>query len=221
MKKILSICCCLILYCAAVFSQNPTHNDTTIAQQTPVLMKQSLLFSTNMLGWSMSVGKLLKQKEFHRFKKSGYEKIVTKNRILYGTIGYFHQPKFQDNWSLTAEYAMTRRNKNGFYSEFTPFLGVSRAFLPASTYTVGDNGTVTKENLAGSWYLTGGFSTGLGKAFDATKGQPLKTLSAKFVLQGFYPNFKFVAIKPYFQLSSAWGIPKFHTHSVKTVKYKS
>ena len=184
-------------------------------------MKQSLLFSTNILGWSMSVGKLLKQKETHWFKKSGLEKIRTKSRILYGTIGYFHQPKFQDNWFLTAEYAMTRRNKSGFYSEFTPFLGVSRAFLPASTYTVSDNGIVAKENLAGSWYLTGGFSTGLGKAFEANKGQLLKTLSAKFVLQSFYPNFKFVAIKPYFQLSSAWGIPKFQTHSVKTIKYKS
>ena len=219
MKKTIILCCLCLFY----FSKNNAqtqHTDTTIAQQTPVLMKHSLLFSTNVLGWRMGVGKLLKQKETHRFKQSGVEKIRTKSRALYANIAYFYQPDFQHNWSLTAEYAMSRRNKNGFYSEFTPFLGLTRTFLTATTYTVSDNGTVNKENLAGNWYLTGGFSTGLGRAFDGQKGQPLKTLSANFVLQTFYPSFRFIAIKPYFQLSSTWALPKSPTNSVKIVKYK-
>ena len=95
MKKILSICCCLMLYCAAIFSQNPTHNDTTITQKTPVLMKQSLLLSTNILGWSMSVGKLLKQKETHWFKKSGLEKYGQKAAFYTAQSAIFTNPNFK------------------------------------------------------------------------------------------------------------------------------
>ena len=144
-------------------------NDTVLTQKSAVLLKQNFLFSTNSKGWQMGIGKLLKQKEIHVLKKSGIEKVRTKSRALYGNIGYYYQPQFQHNWSLTAEYALGHAYQNGFYSEFSPFLGVSRTFLTGTTYTVGDNGTVTKDNLAGNWYVTGGFSTGLGVNFEKPK----------------------------------------------------
>ena len=104
-------------------------NDTILTPKSAILMKQDFMFSTNSKGWQIGIGKLLKQKEIHVLKKSGIEKIRTKNRILYGNIAYYYQPKFQHNWSLTAEYTMSHAYQNGFYSEFSPFLGVSRTFL--------------------------------------------------------------------------------------------
>ena len=195
--------------------------DTVLTQQSAVSMRQSFLFSTNSIGGQMGIGKLLKQKEIHRFKKSGYEKIATKSRFLYGNIGYYYQPDFQHNWSLTADYTLSRTSKNGFYSEFSPFLGISRTFLTATTYTVGDSGNVTKKHLAGNWYLTSGFSTGLGVNFRQPKWASLKTIAAKLVVQTFYPNFRFIAIKPYFQLQTAWELPKKQTNFTKKIKFKN
>ena len=195
--------------------------DTVFTQQSAVSMRQSFLFSTNSIGGQIGIGKLLKQREIHRFKKSGVEKITTKSRFLYGNIGYYYQPDFQHNWFLTADYTLSRTSKKGFYSEFSPFLGVSRTFLTATTYTVGDNGSVTKKNLAGNWYVTSGFSTGLGVNFEKPKLGYLKTIAAKLVVQTFYPNFKFIAIKPYFQLQTAWELPKKQTSFTKKIKFKS
>ncbi|MDZ7879666.1 MAG: hypothetical protein U5L45_18455 [Saprospiraceae bacterium] len=224
MKKILYFCLIMLHFSIISEAQNAlkmTKNDTIIAIKSPILTKQSLLFSTNSLGGQIGVGKLLKQRETHRFTKSGQERIKTKSRALYATLGYYYQPDFQHNWSLAAEYAMSRVNRKGLYSEFAPFLGVSRTFLTATSYSVSDNGVVTKDNLAGNWYVTGGFSTGLGKHFETPKWGSLETVSAKFVLQTFYPNFKFIAIKPYFQVQTTWELPKFETNAQKMIKFKS
>jgi hypothetical protein len=195
-------------------------NDTIVSAKSPILMRNSLIFSRPFLGWQSGIGKLVSQREKHILRASGHESVRTRSRFLYANVGYYNQPSLHQNWFLTAEYSMYHILKNGFYTEFTPMLGVSRTFLPNTTYEIGANNVVKQVKFAGNWYLTTGFSAGIGKSFSKPKHIPLKAINAKLVSQIFYPNFRFFALKPYFELNSIWEINKIQTVFSKNISYK-
>lgn len=207
----------------ASYAQSPTkiiRADTVVSMRTPVLLRPSFWFTNKLLGAQVGLGKTVALKEKHVFKRSGKEKINTKSRVLYGNLGYYDQPGLHQNALLTAEYAMTRANRRGFYTEFTPLLGVSRTFLPGTTYEVDDVGNVSIDKNAGNWTLTGGLGLGLGKSFENKPFHPLKTISARLVTQVFYPNFRFVSLKPSLQLNTTWELNRLQTLVDKKIKYR-
>jgi hypothetical protein len=215
---------CWSAFFVVTFAQNISKNppkDTSIVIETPVLMKNSVLFSPQQIGFQIGLGKVLFQKEKHFFRKSGEEIIHTKNRTLYGNLGYYYQPGLHHHWFLTAEYQFSRVRKNGFFADFTPLLGVSRTFLTEATYSVDVNNNVTKNSLAGNWYLTSGFSMGLGKTFIHNELGGLKTIFGKLTVQTFYPNFNFIALKPYFQIGTIWELNSHKTHTIKKIRVKN
>ncbi len=205
------------------YAQNPTENiraDTVISIKTPVLLRPSFWFTNKLLGAQVGLGKTVVLKEKHVFKRSGKEKTNIKSRVLSGNLGYYNQPGLHQNTLLTAEYAMTRANCRGFYTEFTPLLGVSRTFLPGTTYEVDAAGNVSIDRNAGNWTLTGGFGLGLGKSFEDKPFNSLKTISARMITQVFYPNFRFVSLKPSFQLNTTWELNRLQTLVDKKIKYR-
>jgi hypothetical protein len=201
-----------------LYGHNGPAGDSVVVQQVPLLLKSSLLFSNRLIGGQIGLGRMLSWKEKHVFKRSGKEKIATKETVLYGNVVYYDHPGLHQNWMLTAQYDMYRFNKNGLYTEFTPLLGVSRTFLPGTTYKVDDLGNVSVSRMAGNWTLTGGFGLGIGKYFDKTG--PLQTISLKLVTQVFYPNFRFIAFKPHLELNTAWQLSRIQTRVKKTLKLK-
>ena len=194
--------------------------DTVISVRVPVLLRPSFWFTNKLLGAQVGLGKTIVLKEKHVFKRSGKEKISTKSRVLYGNLGYYDQPGLHQNALLTAEYVMTRTNRRGFYTEFTPLLGVSRTFLPGTAYEVDNAGAVSIDRNAGNWTLTGGFGLGLGKSFENKPFGSLETISARLVTQVFYPNFRFVSLKPSFQLNTTWELNRLQTRVDKKIKYR-
>ncbi|NIJ52279.1 hypothetical protein [Dyadobacter arcticus] len=203
---------------AFLYGCNGPGPDTIVAQRSPLLLKGSLLFSNRLIGGQVGLGRMLSWKEKHISKHSGKQKITSKQTVLYGNMVYYDHPGLHRNWMLTAQYDMYRFNKKGFYTEFTPLLGVSRTFLPGTTYKVDDAGNVSILKLAGNWTLTGGFGLGAGKYF--TNSGPLKTISLKLITQVFYPNFRFIAFKPHLELNTAWQLSKMQTHVNKRIKLK-
>lgn len=211
------------LYPLATNAQSTTdldQSDTLVFVSTPVLLRPSFWFTNKLLGAQVGLGKVVVLKEKHVFKRSGKEKINTKSRALSGNLGYYNQPGLHQNALLTAEYAMTRVNRRGFYTEFTPLLGVSRTFLPGTTYKVDEVGNVSIDKNAGNWTLTGGFGLGLGKNFENKPFNSLKTISVRLVTQVFYPNFRFVSLKPSVQLNTTWELNRLQTQVKKKIKYR-
>ena len=210
------------LYSLASYAQSPakiTRTDTVVSVSIPALLRPSFWFTSKLLGAQVGLGKTVMLEEKHVFKRSGKEKINTKSQVLYGNLGYYNQPGLHQNALLTAEYALTRTNRRGFYTEFAPLLGVSRTFLPGTTYEVDDAGTVSIDRNAGNWTLTGGFGLGLGKSFENKPFHSLKTVSVRLVTQIFYPNFRFVSLKPSFQLNTTWELNRLQTLVDKKMKY--
>lgn len=223
MNKILSLLVPGFLCFLTAQAQNSaktTLTDTVVSVSVPVLLRPSFWFTNRLLGSQVGLGKTVGLKEKHVFKRSGMEKISVKGRVLSGNMGYYNHPGLHQNALLTAEYTMTRTNRRGFYTEFTPLLGVSRTFLPGTTYAVDDAGNVSIDKHAGNWTLVGGFGLGLGKSFENKPFNSLKTISARLVTQVFYPNFRFVSLKPSLQLNTTWELNRLQTLVDKKIKYR-
>lgn len=200
--------------------QNALQKDTTYWVTTPTIAKLSTLVSTRSTGFQVSVEKYFFQKEINKMRKSGKMKTIHKDRFLSIDLGYYYQSGLHHNWFLTGSYNLKRTNKSGFYTEFSPFIGVSRTFISDETYKVNSTGGVELSRLAGDWFLTSGFGYGFGKTFDTQKKFILKDVYAKFFLQYMYPNFGFIGLKPSIQLGTSFNLDKVQQRSKKIIKFK-
>jgi hypothetical protein len=219
MKKILYLLCLLFTFFGQMGqAQNATPKDSIYTVQTPLIVNTSALFSTQSIGFQAGIEKYLLQKDIQKLRKSGRIKTIEKDRFLALDLGYYYQNGLHHNWFLTAAYAMKRTKSSGFFTEFKPMLGVSRTFLTEETYTVDANGGVSLDKLAGNWYVTSGFSYGIGKTFKADKNLFFKDIYLKTFLQVFYPNFGFIALKPSLQIGTSFQLNHYQKSIKKVIK---
>ncbi len=197
--------------------------DTSLKIKMPVILKTSTLFTPKSIGFQIGLDQYFIEKIILKQRKSGAIKTIKKDRFLSLDLGYYYQAGLHHNWSLTAAYVLKRTGNRGFYSEFSPFLGVSRTFIAEETYSVDNNNNVTISKLAGDWYATSGFSYGIGQTFNPHRNFMLKDISLKLFMPIFYPNFGSVAIKPQLQLGTSFqldAIKKIATIKIKKRHFK-
>lgn len=199
-------------------AQNTALKDSVYAVKTPIIGNISNLFSAQSVGFQLGIEKYVVQKEIQKLRKSGRIKTIEKDRFLALDLGYYYQNGLHHNWFLTAAYALKRTKNNGFFTEFKPMLGVSRTFLTEETYVVDTNGGVALNKFAGNWYVTSGFSYGIGKTFKADKNYFLKDIYAKTFLQVLYPNFVFIALKPSLQIGTSIRLNHYQKSIKKIIK---
>lgn len=199
-------------------AQNAASKDSIYSVQAPLIVNISTLFSTQSVGFQLGIEKYLVQKEIQKLRKSGRIKTIEKDRFLALDLGYYYQNGLHHNWFLTAAYAMKRTKSSGFFTEFKPMLGVSRTFLTEETYAVDANGGISLNKLAGDWYVTSGFSYGIGKTFKADKNFFLKNIYLKTLWQVFYPNFGFIVLKPSLQIGTSFQLNRYQKSIKKVIK---
>ena len=212
--------CTLLTGCffAHVMAQTQPITDTLSHPMAPVFLQTSLLFSLQEVGAQVGLGALVSTTERHVFKKSGREKVIFKDRILSVTPGFYYQKYLHTNLFLTVDYAFIRRHSSGFYGKVAPFLGVSRTFLNAATYTVDDKGIVNQDKTAGDWRATAGFTLGIGKRFDTRKASTLRDIYLTLNVPFYYPNFRSVALKPSLQLGVSFNLNRFRHSFSRTIQ---
>jgi hypothetical protein len=207
------------------FAQSNVENiptkDTSFTQTTPILLNMSALITTRVKGFRVGFEQLLSQKEVQKLRQSGKVKTLKIDRLLALDLGYYYQSGLHHNWFLTAAYKLKRTGTHGFYTEFSPLIGLSRTFLTEETYTVDANGVATVKTLAGNWYVASGFNLGLGQNFSEQKNFILKDLHASLFFQILYPNFGSIAIKPFMQIGTSVRLEKIQRLSKKIIRYKS
>jgi hypothetical protein len=89
-------------------------------------------------------------------------------------LGFYNQPDFHSNLYLLAEKQFRRQYRKGFFMDLAPGLGYSRTFLSEETYTLNNDGTVSKKTLAGYNYLMLSMAGSVGYDFSKTLHQPIK-----------------------------------------------
>jgi hypothetical protein len=187
-----------------VLAQNKP--DTTIRSASPVIIETGFAGSPQQWGGQVGIGRWLSETERHRLKRSGRDKVIFKDRIVSGNVGFYYQQYLHTNVFLTADYAIIRRHRSGFYRQFTPYAGISRTFLNSATYIVDNNGSVTLDKTAGDWRVLVGFTWGIGKRFNLPNKPWLRDVSLSVNVPFFYPNFQSVVLKPSVQVGVGFNL---------------
>jgi hypothetical protein len=204
---------CLLYTAMCSYAQR----DTAFTAKAPVTYSFSLLLPIRSIGVQAGIASLLKQNEIYKNASSKKPKIIRKERWLSVDLGFYTQKELHNSLFLTGSYTLRRVNPHGFYRQFSPFLGVSQTFLNEESYSVTADNEVVFHKTAGNFYLTGGFGLGFGKVFTEPKVKFIRDIYAGLFLQSYYPNFRFIALRPAFQLSIAGDFPSFFRNFKKKI----
>jgi hypothetical protein len=131
--------------------------------------------------------------------KSDKEKKFTKDRFITTNVSWYHHPSFHDNLYLTSGWTMRRTKPKGFFTEFSPEIGLSRTFLGGTTYEVNDSGNIKIKKLAGYYYALISVGGGIGYDFEKTKHKPVMVFSKLNVLTMFPYNSTYY-LRPAFEI---------------------
>jgi hypothetical protein len=123
-----------------------------------------------------------------KIKRSGKKSEYVKDRFVTANLSWYHHPEFHDNLYLTMGWTMRRTKSNGFLTEFSPEVGLSRTFLGGMTYQVDKNGNVIREKLAGYKYALVSVGGGIGYDFSKIKQKPIIIFSKANLLMMFPYN---------------------------------
>ena len=155
----------------------------------------------------------------NKISKSGKEKDFVKDRFLTTNLSWYHHPAFHDNVYLTAGFTMRRTKANGFLTEFSPEVGLSRTFLGSTTYEVDDNGNVSIEKLAGYYYALVSVGGGIGYDFSITKQKPFLIFS-KFNMIMMFPYNSTIYLRPVMEIGLIYKPLNFLSLKVKSINRK-
>ena len=154
--------------------------------QAQMSIKAAYMSSVTFPGFKVGIEMPTKVKTITKQRSWG-TKTILKERYWTLNVGFYHHPDFHDHLYLLAERQFRRQYSKGFFMELAPGIGYSRTFLGKATYTLADDGTVSKKTLAGYNFLMLSVAAGVGYDFSKTKNLPFKL----------YLKPSFFAIAPY------------------------
>ena len=161
---IILLLCFSLTNISAQYSKEPL----TTRPSAPLMIKNLFIFKPDISGWQVGVGKQITHITKHKLKRSGKEKIVIKDRIVWSSIGFYNHKNLHTNIFLTVGQSFTKNYRYNFYREFIPCIGISRTFINNTVYTVDEYGNV-KQRRAGDWRIASGVSSGIGKKLNPEK----------------------------------------------------
>jgi hypothetical protein len=168
-------------------------------------------------GFKIGIERPYKVIQVEKEKRRG-TKIVLKERYWTLNLGYYSHPTFHSHVYLLAEWQRRRQKSKGWFFEFTPGVGYSRTFLGGATYTVNDNGDVSKKALAGYNYVQFSLAGGIGYDFSKRLNAPIKAYF-KPSLMILTPYNSFIYARPTAELGVIYA-PSFFYQSSPKVKIK-
>ncbi len=174
-------------------------NQLTMAQKTSssINFTVSPFFTPSLIGTQLGVNKsfLRKNKKLKKVKKNGFLGI---------DLGAYNQSKVNNGFSISGYYESQRLLKNGFYVSFKPQVGLMKTFLNEESYSVSEANEVTLNGLTGDLYVTSGLAISFGKKIKDVN------IGLGGFTQIYFPNFRFITLRPAFQLSLGFSLKNVH-----------
>jgi hypothetical protein len=150
-----------------------------------------------------------------KINRSGKERDFVKDRFITTNLSWYHHPAFHDNLYFTAGWTMRRTKAKGFFTEFSPEVGLSRTFLGGTTYQVDNSGNVTRKKLAGYYYALASVGGGIGYDYSKTKQKPFLIFS-KFNLLMMFPYNSTIYLRPAIEIGLIYKPIDFLSLKVKS-----
>lgn len=132
-------------------------------------------------------------------KNKKHVRSFSKERLIAGSINWYHHQYFHDNLYLTAEWVMRRTKSTGFISEFSAGPGYSRTFLGGTTYKVDDKGNISVIRLAGYNYALITVGGGFGYDYSIKKQLPVSVF-ARMIVISIFPYNSTIYFRPVLEL---------------------
>jgi len=154
-------------------------------------------FGENLTHYGIKIGTeySLKITNKTKIKRNLKEIPKRKEHFITGNIGSYIHKRNHVGLFINSELGYRKTRNNGFKYEFLIGVGYLHTFLQGDTYTVSDDGTVDKVNLAGQSNLMIPISCGLGYDFNYHYKKPFSiNLKPSFFIQ--YPYNHAIAIRP-------------------------
>lgn len=212
--SIQKFCLTLLFIASSIFCFSQSVDSVRIEKKSSNLKlsyNSSLLYPGTRFGVEMPERTIYLTKT----KKSGKKREFVKDRFVTANLSWYHHPTFHDNYYLTAGWTMRRTKLNGFVTEFSPEVGLSRTFLGGTTYIVDNNGNVTIVKAAGYFYALISIGGGIGYDFSKTKQKPFLVFSKCNILMMF-PYNSTIYLRPVFEIGLIYKPLNFLCSKVKT-----
>lgn len=210
----LKFCLTLAISVYASFCFAQSVDTVTIAKKSSSLVlsyNSSLIYPGARLGVEFPVKTIVITKT----DKSGKDKEFTKDRFVTFNISWYHHPAYHDNLYFTAGWTMRRTRAKGFFTEFSPELGMSRTFNGGTTYEVDNMGNVTRKRLAGYYYALVSAGGGIGYDFSKTRQKPISIFSKMNILMMF-PYNSTIYLRPAVEIGLIYKPSNFLSFKIKS-----
>jgi hypothetical protein len=211
-------CLVLIILANSIFCFSQSMDSVRYEKKSSNLTisyNSSLIYPGTRFGIEFPVGTI----SINKISKYGKEKDFIKDRFLTTNLSWYHHPAFHDNVYLTAGFTMRRTKANGFVTEFSPEVGLSRTFLGGTTYKVDDNGNASIEKFAGYYYALVSVGGGIGYDFSKTKQKPFLIFS-KFNVIMMFPYNSTIYLRPVMEIGLIYKPLNFLSLKVKSINRK-
>lgn len=195
----------LLLVAPAAFAQS-----RPAAGVVPKSLSLSLASNSSLIypGLKAGVALPIKTVEVTRLRQASTSKVFTRDLFLTTSINWYHHPTFHDNVYLTAGLLKKRTAANGFFTETSAEIGVSRTFLAGTTYQVTDEGRISTEKAAGQYYAAA--TVGAGFGYDISKRGTLPlALYSKLNLLTLFPYNSTLYIRPTLEIGFVYTPARF------------
>ncbi len=200
MKYLLFISLFLTNHCIA-------QKDTLGLIQKPLFVTLGTSFKPNYLGFQIGIFQLKKQKIVKRFPKSN----IKISKYIGGELGFYSQKYVQNGFFSNLYWTRRTTFAKGTYLQIKPQIGLVKTFLNEESYSVIDN-TVKLNAVKGDFYISGGLGLAVGKSFQKGIIRAIEVGGQAIV---FYPNFRFISLRPAFQTTMYVPISVFKTINTK------
>jgi len=189
---------------SALKAQDTLHHKLGYTPNTA--MYAGLIGSAIYPGFTFGIERPYKIQEIQKFKKNKTKTFV-KEKLFSFNYSMYHHPNYHTNNFLNASRISRKQKLSGWYFETSTGVGISRTFVDGATFTVSDNGDISKIPFSGNWYALASFGLSWGYNANLKLQKPYSIyFRHQWIL--LFPYNSFVMPRPVIELGFKYNLEK-------------
>lgn len=166
-------------------------------------------------GFDLGVERPYKVTQVNTVQSAGIKTIYKERYFSYNFRMYYHQT-YHTNFLIQVEWVARRQYSKGLFLQKNFGIGLSRTFFDGETYTVSDDGKVSRVPMAGNFYGLLNMGGSIGYNFEMKKNKQFSIfLKPDLILM--MPYNRFILPRPTIELGVSYKIKNFWVANPKRI----
>ena len=201
----------LFTFFLVLFSLSATAQETELISNTGI--RGAYMGSVIYPGFHVGIERPYKLSLTDTLAAKRSRTVYRQNCLVY-SLGMYHHKTFHTNFFLQVEWIRKRQRSRGFYFENGFGTGISRTFLDGATFTVSDDGEVSKVSMAGNYYWITSVGGSIGYNMKMKYNKPVSVyLRANLIVM--VPYNGLIYPRPTIELGGIYSLQRFRTSNSK------